>query len=189
MKIKTYYELPQGVRTFIGVMLCLLNILVVFMACLTSARSVQGYTLAVTGFVLLLMTYAHEKERRKFLAWPLIAYAFYSILVCIHSFIMHMRYRDVYQAMVAKNGMLPYADSYVPLILGGMVLEVLKEMRQIHLRPLDSLGWGDLAVGAVVAAVVGYFSLALLVKALKGKWFWLFGPYCLVAGLLTLLLT
>ena len=76
-----------------------------------------------------------------------------------------------------------------PLILGGMVLEVLKEMRQIHLRPLDSLGWGDLAVGAAVAAVVGYFSLALLVKALKGKWFWLFGPYCLVAGLLTLLLT
>ena len=76
-----------------------------------------------------------------------------------------------------------------PLILGGMVLEVLKEMRQFHLRPLDSLGWGDLAVGAAVAAVVGYFSLALLVKALKGKWFWLFGPYCLVAGLLTLLLT
>lgn len=76
-----------------------------------------------------------------------------------------------------------------PLILGGMVLEVLKEMRQIHLRPLDSLGWSDLAVGAAVAAVVGYFSLALLVKALKGKWFWLFGPYCLVVGLLTLLLT
>ena len=41
--------------------------------------------------------------------------------------------------------------------------------------------------GALLAAVVGYFSLALLVKALKGKWFWLFGPYCLAAGLLTLL--
>ncbi|MCR5004845.1 MAG: hypothetical protein K6A77_02955 [Clostridiales bacterium] len=120
MKIKTYYELPQGMRTFIWVMLCLLNILVVFMACLTSARSVQGYTLAVTGFVLLLMTYAHEKERRKYLAWPLIAYAFYSILVCIHSFIMHMGYRDVFQEMVARNGVLPYADSYVPLILGGI---------------------------------------------------------------------
>ena len=43
-----------------------------------------------------------------------------------------------------------------------------------------------LLFGAALSAVVGYFSLALLVKALKGKWFWLFGPYCLVAGLLTL---
>ncbi|MBQ8125511.1 MAG: hypothetical protein IJ173_06420, partial [Kiritimatiellae bacterium] len=52
----------------------------------------------------------------------------------------------------------------------------------------ESLGWGVLAVGAAVAAVVGYFSLALLVKALKGRWFWIFGPYCLAAGLLTILL-
>ena len=49
-----------------------------------------------------------------------------------------------------------------------------------------ALGWGALAVGAVVAAVVGYFSLALLVKALKGKLFWMFGPYCILAGLLTI---
>ena len=49
------------------------------------------------------------------------------------------------------------------------------------------MSWGVLLWGMVVAAVVGYFSLALLVKALKGRWFWLFGPYCIVAGLCTLI--
>ena len=47
---------------------------------------------------------------------------------------------------------------------------------------------GLLVWGLALAAVVGYFSLVLLVKALKGRWFWLFGPYCLAAGLLTLIL-
>ena len=41
--------------------------------------------------------------------------------------------------------------------------------------------------GALVAAVVGWFALKLLVASLKGRWFWLFGPYCIVAGLLTLI--
>lgn len=75
-----------------------------------------------------------------------------------------------------------------PLIVGGMLLEILKAVRGTGPATADGLGWGVLIVGAVVAAVVGYFSLVLLVKALKGKWFWLFGPYCLAAGLLTLIL-
>ena len=74
-----------------------------------------------------------------------------------------------------------------PLILGGMLLEILKAMKGAETAS-DTLGWGTLVFGAAIAAVVGYFSLALLVRALKGKWFWLFGPYCLAAGLLTLLL-
>lgn len=72
-----------------------------------------------------------------------------------------------------------------PLIIGGAVLEVAKSG-----VGLDSgeIGWGLTIYGAVLSAVVGYFSLKFLVKALKGKWFWLFGPYCIVAGLVTLLL-
>ena len=73
-----------------------------------------------------------------------------------------------------------------PLILGGMLLEVAKAVRGE--TAAEAIGWGELAVGAAVAAVVGYSSLAVLVKALKGRWFWMFGPYCLTAGLLTLLL-
>lgn len=73
-----------------------------------------------------------------------------------------------------------------PLILGGAFLEVMKS----GLAADDAeIGWGLTLYGAAIAAVVGYFSLKLLVKALKGKWFWLFGPYCVVAGLVTLLFT
>ncbi|MGN0853955.1 MAG: undecaprenyl-diphosphate phosphatase [Kiritimatiellia bacterium] len=72
-----------------------------------------------------------------------------------------------------------------PLILGGMLLEVLKTAKGE--AATDAMGWGPLLFGAALAAVVGYFSLAVLVKALKGRWFWLFGPYCLAAGLLTLI--
>ena len=68
-----------------------------------------------------------------------------------------------------------------PLIMGGLVLELLKGEISTEGSPLGVLLWGT-----ALSAVVGYFSLALLIKALKGRWFWLFGPYCVVAGLLTL---
>ncbi len=71
-----------------------------------------------------------------------------------------------------------------PLILGGMILDLARN----GLPKADSaLGWTELLGGAVVAGVVGYFALVVLVKALKGRWFWVFGPYCVVAGLATLI--
>jgi undecaprenyl pyrophosphate phosphatase UppP len=76
-----------------------------------------------------------------------------------------------------------------PLIVGGVLMEVLKALRGTSAAvESGEIGWGLTIYGALVAAVVGYFSLAVLLKALKGRWFWLFGPYCLAAGLLTLLL-
>ena len=75
-----------------------------------------------------------------------------------------------------------------PLILGGVLLEVLKSFRTETAAPTGEISWGLTIYGAVLAAVVGYFSLVVLLKALKGRWFWLFGPYCLAAGLLTLIL-
>ncbi len=78
-----------------------------------------------------------------------------------------------------------------PLILGGMALEVLKSVKSAGSGFPSASGdvsWGVLVYGAALAAVVGYFSLAFLIKTIKGKGFWLFGPYCLSAGLLTLVL-
>jgi undecaprenyl-diphosphatase len=71
-----------------------------------------------------------------------------------------------------------------PLILGGAVLELAKPAEG---PAAGDIGWGLTIYGAVVAAVVGYYSLKMLVKAIKGKWFWCFGPYCMVVGLLVLL--
>jgi len=69
-----------------------------------------------------------------------------------------------------------------PLIMGGTLLEFAKGE-----AGAGGLSWGVLAWGVGLSAVVGYFSLAVLLRALKSRWFWLFGPYCIVAGLLTLI--
>jgi len=77
-----------------------------------------------------------------------------------------------------------------PLIAGGAILDVAKEFLgsgTSEVAASTELSWGLIAYGAVIAAAVGYFSLAMLLKTLKGKWFWAFGPYCFVAGLLTLI--
>ena len=71
-----------------------------------------------------------------------------------------------------------------PLIVGGALLEILKSDA---VTEAGEIGWGLTLYGAVLSAVVGYFSLKLLVRALKGKWFWVFGPYCIAMGLATLL--
>ena len=73
-----------------------------------------------------------------------------------------------------------------PPIAGAALLELLKSLKAAE--PAAEVSWGLTIYGCALAAVVGYFSLKLLVASLKGKWFWLFGPYCLLAGLLTLAL-
>ena len=74
-----------------------------------------------------------------------------------------------------------------PLVAGAALLEGVKAFSS-EAPAAAEVSWGLTLYGCALAAVVGYIALAVLVKALKGRWFWLFGPYCLVAGLLTLLL-
>ena len=70
-----------------------------------------------------------------------------------------------------------------PPIAGAALLETLKALKATATAPVQEVSWGLCAIGAVVAAVVGFFALKLLVSSLKGRWFWLFGPYCLIVGL------
>jgi len=74
-----------------------------------------------------------------------------------------------------------------PPIAGAALLEILKGF-EATTASTDELPWSLVIYGGVLAAVVGYFALKVLVSSLKGRWFWLFGPYCLLAGLLTLVL-
>lgn len=71
-----------------------------------------------------------------------------------------------------------------PPIAGAALLELLKSLKVAE--SAAEVSWGLTVYGCVLAGVVGYFSLKLLVKSLKGRWFWLFGPYCGLAGLATL---
>ena len=78
-----------------------------------------------------------------------------------------------------------------PPIAGAALLEIAKAFRAAEPALSDvaaagEVSWVLCAVGAVVAAVVGYFALALLLKSLKSDKFWLFGPYCLLAGAIVL---
>ena len=74
-----------------------------------------------------------------------------------------------------------------PLIMGGVLLEILKSLKGGEaVAAAEQPSWALLVYGAVLAAVVGYISLALLVRSLKSRWFWLFGVYCFVAGLFVL---
>ena len=72
-----------------------------------------------------------------------------------------------------------------PPIAGAAVLELVKSARDAGAAEAQT-SWGLCIFGAVLAAVVGWFALKLLVASLKGRWFWLFGPYCMAAGLAVL---
>lgn len=76
-----------------------------------------------------------------------------------------------------------------PPIAGAAMLEILKAMKGAESAAATEAGWGLCIFGALLAAVVGWFALKLLVASLKGRWFWLFGPYCVVAGVVTLALS
>ena len=71
-----------------------------------------------------------------------------------------------------------------PLIAGDALLHIWKAVKSTPAELVGELSWGVVAWGAVLAAVVGYFSLAVLLRTLRGRGFWLFGPYCFTAGLL-----
>lgn len=74
-----------------------------------------------------------------------------------------------------------------PPIAGAAALELAKALRGAEAASAET-GWALCVFGAILAGVVGWFALKVLVASLKGRWFWLFGPYCILAGLATLLL-
>ena len=75
-----------------------------------------------------------------------------------------------------------------PLIAGDALLHIKEAFASTSAEIASGPSWGAIAWGAAVSAVVGYFSLAILLRALRGKWFWLFGPYCFTVGLLVVCL-
>ena len=76
-----------------------------------------------------------------------------------------------------------------PPIAGAALLELLKVMKNADpAAAAAEPSWGMVAYGGLLAAGVGYLALKFLLKALKSDRFWWFGPYCILAGLLTVFL-
>jgi len=77
-----------------------------------------------------------------------------------------------------------------PPIAGAALLEIVKSLKvSSDVAAVPEVGWGLCVFGAVVAALVGYFSLKFLLKSLKSDKFWLFGPYAALAGVVTLVVS
>lgn len=78
----------------------------------------------------------------------------------------------------------------VPVIAGACALKGIKAFccaEATEAAAASVPGW-MLLVGGLVAAVVGYLSLRFLVRMLSRGYFWVFGVYCLLAGLLLVML-
>lgn len=66
-----------------------------------------------------------------------------------------------------------------PLIMGATILEGV----DIFKTGFEGFSMSEILIATTLSAFVGYFSLKFLVATIKGKWFWVFGPYCIAAGL------
>lgn len=75
-----------------------------------------------------------------------------------------------------------------PPIAGAALLEVVKGFEASD-SAVGEVSWSLCLFGALLAAIVGYISLKILLKSLKSDKFWLFGPYCFLVGLLTIVLS
>jgi undecaprenyl-diphosphatase len=72
----------------------------------------------------------------------------------------------------------------IPLLAGALGLTLLKLFKS---GDTTAVAGGDLAVGFVLAAAVGYLAMVALNRLLASQKLWWFGPYCLLAGLAAVL--
>jgi undecaprenyl-diphosphatase len=77
----------------------------------------------------------------------------------------------------------------IPLIAGVTLKKLLESILEAPAAAESAISPLLLLGGAIISAIVGYFALAFLVKTLRGRYFWCFGIYCLIAGCCTILFT
>lgn len=76
----------------------------------------------------------------------------------------------------------------LPPIAGAALLEVYKSLESASVSAQE-VSWGLTIYGAFLAAIVGWISLAILLKMLRGNKFWLFGVYCIAVSAVVLIFT
>jgi undecaprenyl-diphosphatase len=77
----------------------------------------------------------------------------------------------------------------IPLIAGAAAKKLLESFSEAPVQGFGALSPLLLVAGIVISAIVGYFALSMLVRILRGRYFWCFGIYCLIAGCCTILFT
>ena len=75
----------------------------------------------------------------------------------------------------------------LPILFAAAVLQLAKDFAG-DVPAEGDVGAGLLAAAVVVSAVTGYFAIRFLMRTLIGRKFWIFGIYCLAAGLVAVCL-
>lgn len=75
----------------------------------------------------------------------------------------------------------------IPLIAGAALKKLLESFSEVHAPGTEALSPLLLVAGICISAIVGFFALSLLVRILRGRFFWCFGIYCLIAGCCTII--
>ena len=148
-----------------------------------------GGALVFTGVVLTLTRFLPKGDKDVSFAraiWMGVAQAV-AILPGVSRSGMTLAAARASKVEAAKSAEFSFLMS-APPIAGAALLELLKSLKESGAAEAVEVSWGLTVYGCVLAAVVGYFSLKILLKSLKGRWFWLFGPYCILAGTLALAL-
>ena len=154
-----------------------------------AAPKMVGVALVFTGVVLTLTRFLPKGDRDvSFLRalWMGVAQAI-AILPGVSRSGMTLAAARATKVEAEKSAEFSFLMS-APPIAGAALLELLKSLKESGAAESAEVSWGLTIYGCLLAAVVGYFALKLLVRSLKGRWFWLFGPYCTVAGLMALAL-
>ena len=157
-------------------------------AAFASPKMVGG-ALIFTGVVLTLTRFLPKGDKDVSFAraiWMGVAQAV-AILPGVSRSGMTLAAARASKVEAAKSAEFSFLMS-APPIAGAALLELLKSLKESGAAETVEVSWGLTVYGCVLAAVVGYFSLKILLKSLKGRWFWLFGPYCIIAGALALAL-
>jgi undecaprenyl-diphosphatase len=77
----------------------------------------------------------------------------------------------------------------MPLIAGAAAKKLMDSFSEVPVPGTVTLSPVLLMMGIVISAIVGYFALSLLIRILRGRYFWCFGIYCLIVGCLTIFFT
>jgi undecaprenyl-diphosphatase len=148
-----------------------------------STRAV-GFLLMFTGVVLLLLKWLSYGEGK--MTWPKALVTGIAQAIAV---LPGVSRSGMTIAAARMQGVAPERAAefsflmLLPVLIGSALLDAAGlTSAPGAANPIP--GW-MLWSGAAVSAIVGYLSLAILVKTLKGSHFWVFGIYCLLAGLLT----
>jgi undecaprenyl-diphosphatase len=148
-------------------------------------RTIAG-ALLFTGFVLISLRWAPRKEHDVSL-WRAIVIGLAQAIAVLPGVsrsgmtISAARMSGISPEKAAEFSFL----ASIPLIAGAC----LKKLLEAYTEAPDAGAISPLLLlaGICVSAIVGYFALSFLVRTLRGKYFWCFGIYCVLAGCCTFL--